>query len=128
MFFPHSSQAQALPTTERSELRGEDSDDGPANRCEASGDRGLRDLRFDVVHQVAARTHGTEHCRIRDGRTLVAVNAAIDDCGKAQGHKQFGMRQAICRGHGPSQWHGKGECHRVRTPTRARGKGDSHGQ
>lgn len=45
-------------------LRCEESDDGPADSSEACGDRGLWDLRFDVIHQVATRTHRTQNRRI----------------------------------------------------------------
>ena len=42
-------------------LRSEESHDSPADCGHASGDGGLRDLRFDVIHQVATRTHGTQN-------------------------------------------------------------------
>ena len=68
-------------------LRGQKRDAGPADGRQTGGNRGLWDLRLNVVHQVTAGTHGAQNRRIRDWRALVAIDAAVHDRGKAQRHE-----------------------------------------
>lgn len=64
-------------------LRGQKRDTGPADGRQSGGDRSLRDLCLDVVHQIAAGAHSAQDCGIRDRRALVAIDAAVHYRGKA---------------------------------------------
>ena len=103
-----------------------ESEHGPADGSEARGYGCLGHLRLDVIHQVAARAHRTEHRGIRNGRTLIAVHAAIHHRGETQGHEQLGMRKTLRAGYRPGQRHGQRERHGVGAPARARGERDDH--
>ena len=88
----------------------------------------MRYLRLDVVHQVAARAHRTQHGGVGDGRALVAVHAAVHHGGEAEGHEKFRVREFLAGGDGPGERHRQRKRHGVGAPARSGGKGDDHCQ
>ena len=68
-------------------LCGEVGEDSPGEGGEGGGKGCLVDLRFGVVHEVAAGAHGAEDSGVGDGRALIAEDAAIFDGGKTYKHE-----------------------------------------